>query len=192
MAEDTLLSRLKAHLHKAATAFQRDGKEITDEFFPYIYRQASDQPQWQRAIIKYMPRRPYMEGREIWIRVGDGVEVEGYNIDTGEEKARLVYVTNLNGPDEEKDVIALSRNMIERQSGPTDFSWDEVDRIKYDDWEQGVTELTEEEEKAVADHLAELKEWNEESYAIYAKWLQKKDSEMALNIIADDGRTLIK
>jgi hypothetical protein len=188
----TPFQNLKNYLQKTADAFQKEGKDITDDFFPYVYKQASAQPQWQKAIIKFMPRRSYMEGREIWIRVGDGVQADGTNTDTGEEVSKIVYITNLNGPDEEEDVIGMSRNMIERQSGPNDFSWDDIERIPYAEWDKGIVECTEEQEKEIAEKLEELKAWHEESIRIYAEWLQKKDYEIELGLMDREGREMIR
>lgn len=193
--KDTPLTRLKAHLRKAESAFnelQDTNKQLTDEFFPYVFRRPGDPPLWQRAIIKMLPYRPYMEGEEIWIKVGEATVVDAdytHGMDTEDDNQYDVdelFISNLLGPND--DTVAFYGNQIERKSGPDDYSWDDVDEVKYKDWDQGVVELSDEEKEELDAKIAEMETWDRESRAIYKEWLEKKRAEMGLGILAEDGR----
>jgi hypothetical protein len=174
---------------KGRQSKEEEYKHIVNEVFPYVQHSASDLPRWQKAKIVYMPYRPYLEGTEVWIRVGDGVEVK--NMDTGNQRNKIVYITNLNGPYEEEDVVGLSRNMIERQSSPNDFSWDDVKRIKHKDWDKGIVELSEEQKERITRELEALRAWSSESIAIYKKYMRQRERDIALGILTQEGKVLL-
>jgi hypothetical protein len=184
---------LSQMLNRGPKSKIHDFKDIVDGLFPYEQHGPDDPPSWQRAKIIFMPRRPYLEGRIIWIRVGEDVKTPSYDVQTGEYLGmNESFITNLNGPNEEEDVIALFRNQIERMSGPEDFMWEEVEKIKFSSWEEGVVELTEEQEDKIEEDMTALREYIDESRRVYAEYMVKKGKEINLGLMATSGRLLTK